>query len=247
MRRFVILLFIALVSACTPNLPPPPTPTLTPTLEPTPMATPVNYGEEFPLEEGNVWVYEGTVRWQHGADVKEETVTWTMAVVEIIERGPVRGIRLKGHPADLTWYEPGQQPRDHFIIQVNNKFYEGFEETWQRLQDPEDFLIDLVSEGMLMLDLPLWSGKSFGEAAQLTRPDGFYHWLVTEEEIATLDKVTGISNDEPLTRYTVAFRTNPDHQIVDFVPGVGITHYIYSHHGTVSDVDVVLTEFQTEK
>lgn len=247
MRHFILLILMAWVSACAPNVPPTPTATLAPTREPTPTAPPVNHRLAFPLEEGNVWVYQGAVRWQHGAEVKEESVTWTMRVVEVIEREPVRGIRLTGHPADLTWYEPGQQPRDRFIIQVDNKFYEGFEETWARLQDPDDFLIDLVTEGMLILDLPLWPGKSFGEAAQLTRPDGSYHWLVTAEKIIPLDQVKGWSGREPLTAYTLAFRTNPDHQIIDFVPGVGITHYVYRHHGTVSEVEVRLIEFQMGK
>ena len=39
-----------------------------------------------------------------------------------------------------------------------------------------------------------------------------------------------------------AMRTNPEHEIVTFVPGVGITAYVYAHHGTVSEVNVRLVE-----
>lgn len=39
------------------------------------------------------------------------------------------------------------------------------------------------------------------------------------------------------------FRTNPDHQILEFTPGTGITAYVYSHHGTLAGVDVKLVSF----
>jgi len=36
----------------------------------------------------------------------------------------------------------------------------------------------------------------------------------------------------------------PDHTIIDFVPGIGITGYSYIHHGTVSEVKVKLVDFR---
>ena len=33
-------------------------------------------------------------------------------------------------------------------------------------------------------------------------------------------------------------------EIVYFVPGIGITRYVFSHHGTVAEADVRLIEFR---
>lgn len=40
--------------------------------------------------------------------------------------------------------------------------------------------------------------------------------------------------------WELVYRSAPDHAIVRIVPGVGITSYVYEHHGTVASVDVHL-------
>ena len=169
-----IAILLLLLTACTQvDNEPTPTPTLPPTSTPEP--TPV-VRADFPLEKGAKWVYEGTVKWQVEAEIVEDTVTWTMEVIDSIERLHVKGYRLKGLPLDLAWYEPGQEPGTHIIVQVGSKYFYGDENTWQRLQDSDDLLMELVTEWNLFLDMPLQADKYFGETAQLTRGDFSYFW-----------------------------------------------------------------------
>jgi hypothetical protein len=37
--------------------------------------------------------------------------------------------------------------------------------------------------------------------------------------------------------------TTADNQTLEFVPGLGITHYTYVHNGTTAEADVRLVEF----
>jgi hypothetical protein len=216
----------------------------TPTAQPTPTPQLVELEWDiFPLAKGAYWVYEGPVRWQEGVEVREKHFTWKMEVVETMERGPVKGYLLKGHPYDLTWYEPGREPEPHVIIQVGPKYYDSDLEAWERLKDEEDYLVDLVHESQIFLDLPLWPEKFFGDTAQFTRSDFMYYWLVEEEQTVQLKEIKGIPASEEWTQYTLSLRTLPDHEILEFVPGLGITHYVYGHHGTVSNVDVRLVEY----
>ncbi|MCB9076612.1 MAG: hypothetical protein H6631_03410 [Anaerolineaceae bacterium] len=241
MKRHILftLLLLLLFTGCTQrDFAATPTAAPTSTLEPTPQPR-----ADFPLEKGAMWRYEGTVKWQEGSEVLKDNVTWTMEVIDSIDRLHVKGYLLKGSPLDLAWYEPGKEPGTHVIVQVGTKYYYGDKTTWSRLQDPDDLLLELVTEGDLFLDLPLQANKYFGETAQITRSDFAYFWVVEGEETVSLEQVTGLDSAGELTQYALAFRTLPDHQLVDFVPGVGISHYVYVHHGTVAEADVRLVEF----
>lgn len=220
--------------------------TPSPTVLLTPTDTSVEFNEDaFPLTKGAYWVYEGSVMWQEGDDtpVQEKRLMWKMEVVDTIQREHVRGYLLKGHPSDLIWYEPAKGRETHFIVQVGPKYYESDKIAWERLKDKKDLLIDLVYEGQMFLDLPLWSGKSFGETAQLTRLAPTYRWVVKNEQIVHLENIEGISPLEKLTQYTLMFQTLPDHTFIEFIPGIGITHFEYGHHGTISNVDMNLVEY----
>ncbi|MFZ4775826.1 MAG: hypothetical protein ACOYM3_10700 [Terrimicrobiaceae bacterium] len=47
-----------------------------------------------------------------------------------------------------------------------------------------------------------------------------------------------------LPALSIAYRTTPDHQILDFVPGIGIVGFHYVHHGTLSETDLGLIGFR---
>jgi hypothetical protein len=216
----------------------------TPTIQPSYQSI-TEFMDAFPLKKGAYWIYEGSVMWQQGdeAEVMDEHLTWKMEVVDTIQREQVKGYLIKGHPRDLAWYEPDKERGTYVVVQVGSKYYESREKTWERLKDENDLLIDLVDEGQIFLDLPLWSGKFFGETAQLTRPGISYRWFVSEEQSVYLTDIKGVPSLEQRLQYTLAFRTLPDHIIIEFVPGIGITHYEYGHHGTVSNVNVRLVEY----
>jgi len=201
----------------------------------------------FPLVEGAYWIYKGQVLWVILGDtsgiVYKDTLTWKMEVLEVVNRGNVTGILLNGHPLDLTWYVEGQERGFYVIIKVGSKYFYGNMKDWERLKNKNDNLIDLVAEDNIFLDLPLFKGKNYGEAMQLTRPDSSYCWFVKEEKEVFYKEIDGVEDDVKRKQFSIMNRTMPEHQIIEFTPDIGITRFIYQHHGTVSDVDVKLIEY----
>ena len=119
-------------------------------------------------------------------------------------------------------------------------------EVEQRLRSLGDSLIDLLEEYEFFLDFPLTDFKRFCDLCSRTRQDYMYCWVV--ESVEPLDglNVKGVEPEIARTQYRVSHRTLPDHRILEYVSGVGMTSYVYGHHGTVSEVDVRLTEVKLE-
>lgn len=179
-----------------------------------------------------------------GREMKQKTLTWKMEVVETIARGAIIAYAMKGHPSDLAWYEEDKERSDYTIIQFgSNRFYQASTKALERIKDETDSLGDLINEGQVFLDFPLFLGKRFCAAEQITRPDGRYCWVVGQEKQVALEGIKGILSAGVIPEYTLQFITLPDHVIIQFAPGVGITKYTYVHHGTVSEVDVQLIEY----
>ena len=202
----------------------------------------------FPLQEGAYWVYEGIVKWTkpNSSDVVEEEIIWNMKVEKVFQRNNVFGYEILGAPWDLAWYEEGKQPSQYGIIQSGGKFYRTSVDSAWRLWDESDALISLVDEDQIFLEVPLITGMKFCEANSIARSDGMYCWNVIEEKQVELN-VKGFDAEQTMTEFTIMQYTGPDHSIFSFVPGVGITRYQYVHHGTISEVDIRLVEFNLEK
>ena len=62
-----------------------------------------------------------------------------------------------------------------------------------------------------------------------TEEGGRYGWSVDSE-----------IEFKGLLGWRLFFRTNPDHQFLDFVPTIGFSRYEYVHHGTVQNVTAEL-------
>jgi hypothetical protein len=202
----------------------------------------------FPLARGTVWTYEGVVRWPASTgpspELREQTMRQRMEVIEVVTRGHVTAALLRGHPGDLFSPSPLEsQPSEYLIVQVGGQFYElrGDAErtasTLARLRDDQDELVNLVHAGDLVLDLPLTVGKRFGEAAQMTRQDNSYVWVVEREA-----KVQAPGMGER-TEFTVRNRTLSGEVAVGFIPGAGISRYAGVHRGTPWEADLRLVEF----
>ena len=176
-------------------------------------------------------------------DIKEEEITWKMEVKRVFQRNAVVGYELVGAPWDLAWYETGKEPSEYGIIQSGGKYYRIPVETVIRLMNEDDYLYGLVDENDVFLETPLVSGKKFCDTVSMTRPDNMYCWNVGEGKPFKAKDVIGLDASMELWEYPVINQTMPDVSLIYFVPGVGISHYIYSHHGTVSEVDVQLIEY----
>ncbi len=198
----------------------------------------------FPLSDGAYWIYQGTVTWEDAGEIRSETLNWKMEVVEVIDRGEIVGYRMLGHPGDLAWYEDGKKRSDYAIIQAGSgSYYLSDLHILERLKDDNDLLDFLVNEEQLFLDTPLSPGKRICGAAFITNPYGDYCWVVGPQENVTLGNVVEDDESKLVTGYTIRYVTNPDHTIITFVPGLGITNYVYGHHGVLSEVDLELIEY----
>ena len=205
--------------------------------------------EGLSLRAGTYWIYRGVVKWtrMNSHEVREGVLSWKMDVVRSARVGRYEVALLKGHPADLAWYESGKPRGDHLIVRDAGRYYR------LGLRDPGKELAALLSDvtqlesrldsDALFLDLPLREGTCFGEDPDAKRDDMFYCWYVEKEMRRTLDGVKGISPTKQIVMFRLSWRSNPDHTFVDFVPGVGITRYVYGHHGTVSEADLRLVEY----
>lgn len=240
---FIISALIIVLSSCSTSENLSNTPMVQSTTYPSP-----SIREYFPLQEGAYWMYEGTVKWTkpNSSDVVEEEIIWKMEVEKVFQRNDVFGYEMLGAPWDLAWYEEGKQPSEYGIIQSGGKFFRTSVDSVWRLWDESDALIALVDENQIFLEVPLTTGMKFCDTNSITRPDMMYCWNVLEEKQVEL-QVKGVDPERTMTEFTFAQYTGPDHSILSFVPGVGITRYRYVHHGTVSEVDVRLVEFFFEE
>ncbi len=200
--------------------------------------------EFFPLSAGNYWIFKGSVKWGD-SEGQSKNITWKMEVIDRVKNGPYEIAVMKGHPGDLCWYEPGRKPSRYLIVWKDSKYYEvSIHNDFDKLVNDEAYLFSKTNFNSLFLVDPLKKNLEFGNDPDIHRDDTFYEWLVEDEERGSLSGIGGIPRREKVQKYTLVYRTMPDHQIVEFVPSVGITKYIYQHHGTVSEVDVRLTEFR---
>ena len=216
----------------------------------------------FPLEKGTYWIYRGETKFlvpkknatedekQKGVanEEKSEVLTWKMEVVDTLERPNVFAALIKGGPWDLAWYEPGKARGDYLILRVGDlRFYQysgkQAQELWAKLQQSDArFIPSDLEEGELILDFPLAGGKAFGgDFSGIMRSR--YCWVVEGESGKSFP---GAEKFPDSVEYNLTYRTNPDHQFLDFATGVGIVSYTYGHHGTLAETTLQLIEFGNE-
>ena len=243
---------IALVSVgCASATPTPVLPTsiaVSPTIAPTPIPpspTPVP-APAFNFPKGATWTYEGAVKWDAKGKTQQKTLTWKMQIADKIERGDgIVGYVMQGHPLDLAFYEEGKKPGDYLYIAKANRVYQITlldAAPINRVKNKSDTLADLLTDDNLAFDFPLANGKKFGAAQFVADPAGMNAWIIADAKPTTLTGIKGITPAN-VTEYALDFKTNPDRQMVYYVPNVGITRFTYHHNGTVSEVDVKLIEY----
>ena len=210
-------------------------------------------GDIFPAQKGTRWTYEGEVSWQApggGIHIEKAQLQWQMEVVDSIERGPLKVALISGHPGDLAFYDENRKRGCYLLLVADNRYVYLRRcdpmLSREKLSLPDGGLEGLIHEEDLIFKLPLHQGEVFGpEQGRGQRDDTFYEWSVEEVRPAAPRGIAGVSFDKPQTEYVVICRTMPDHQIATYIPGVGLTHYVYSHHGTASDVDMKLVRFDS--
>jgi len=206
----------------------------------------------FPLRAGFVWVYRGQVRWT-GKDnqVMEQELQWRVRVVAVLRRKRQLLAQLEGWPGDLAWYEPGKGPASIVLIHDPRRGLHLLEapaaqSLWARLQASARESVsdrDLAAAENL-LPSTLAEGMAWGEPEALAREDGLYVRRIEEVGTQGLDGLGGWTGTRRAPFFRIAYRTHPDHTLMDFVPGLGFTRFAYVHHGTVSECDLKLVAIE---
>jgi len=193
-----------------------------------------------PLKKGTTWLYSGTVGLQGaGGQPHEIQMSWKAEILDSVEEGRTIAVLLRGDPRDLIGYSGAPKRGCYLVITVEDRelYFLG----WDSCALPRGELSHLQVRDNLLLKMPAQKGDFYGD-----RPDGRYEWFVDDRQPADLARIKGIPVGRDYVEYTLSYSTNPDHQIAKFVPGVGLTSYSYSHHGTVSEVHMKLVEMQDQ-
>jgi hypothetical protein len=199
----------------------------------------------FPIEAGLTWTYRGYVRWT-GADrrVHGDSITWTMKVVAVRTGPAARTALIHGWVQELAWHEPSKKPTYSVLVARAGRVYQ--------LPAPDSaaastFLESSVRPGApapepshLVLDSALTIGLVYGrDSLTSNRDDKMYGWYVASDRVVSAPASWKLASAR-VRRVTLEYRSLPDYQLIDFVPGVGITRFVFSHGGTGAETDVRL-------
>jgi hypothetical protein len=201
---------------------------------------------QLPLAPETSWTYRAEVAWTlaDSDSVQRKTILWTTTVLTLETRDSINVATVKDWPTGLAWWEPNQPDGRSILLCAAGRIYH-----IKPLDGISVALVDSLLTGLrqpssdeLILRFPLHSSDLFGRDAA-DREDTLYAWYV-ESAQSIPDGLARMQAGLSDSLYTLAYRSLPDHQLVDFVPGLGITRYVYGHHGTVAQADAVLVDFR---
>jgi hypothetical protein len=199
------------------------------------------------LKAGNYWVYVGQVAWsdvtaKNSYDGKK--ISWKTEILESTTRGELKAYLIRSSVTDLAWYQPEERPglQSLWIVYQNRFYILGADENLlRRFHDPNDSLISVVVKEEPVVQFPLRLNRCTTELQPeepRNRDDLWYCWHMETKRVKRL-RSAGVPQS-PVVQWTAWYRTNPDHQILGFVPEVGIVSYDFSHHGSISEAHVKL-------
>jgi len=200
-----------------------------------------------PLRTGVRWVYRGKVEWTVGTEVKSAPVRWTTEVVATFKgRGSLVAV-IRDFPRRLAWWSPAEPHHYDIVLSTGQHLYDyRAEELGTDDRSAAIAVATRIARGAvqmpdpsehLFMEFPLVVGKRWG--GDTDRDDGMYCWAVVGMKSKPI-RVPGVRSGHRYAVYSMVYRTNPDHALIDFAPSVGITGYIYGHHGTVASAEVTL-------
>lgn len=203
---------------------------------------------DLPLRAGTTWTYRARVSWTVSGSprIRDTTLTWTTRILATLRRDSSIVAAVENWPSNLARWEPTQGPDTTLLVCHQDRVYHlgrSTREARSATAEAESGALSLTSEH-LILALPLHYHQLYGQQPA-DRTDTFYGWYV--EDVVSMPRALVRLGASPAdTLYTIAYRTVPDHQIVQFAPGLGVTRYTYAHHGTVDGVTATLVSARIE-
>ncbi len=199
--------------------------------------------QDLPLLPGTTWTYRVQVSWtvEGSSTVRDTTMVWKTKVLASLRRDTTIVATVENWPTAAAWWEPKQAADTTLLACVGNRLYHLTRKqtaSGAGTSPPEASGPLEPSINDLLLVFPLHEGMLYGQDPP-DRTDSYYGWYVEQADpMPPSLKRLGADGGDSL--YTLAYRTYPDHQIIEFAPGLGIARYIYAHHGTVATADVQL-------
>lgn len=193
------------------------------------------------LKPGNYWVYRGTAFSDHS----KFPVTWKIEILEEATHDALHAYLVRGGFLDLAWFDKYRSPRSYVWIISKDRFYvlDASPELLKSFHDPKDTLQTQIASEEPLIELPLTPStctRALHPAEEIKRDDLFYCWHFEDKTSQKLT-VRGISQQRTIV-WNLVYRTNPDHQILGFAPGIGFVSYDFAHHGTPAEAHVKLLE-----
>ena len=203
------------------------------------------------LKPGNYWIYSGNAESYDPSkpgdppSVLEFPVRWKVEILEETKRHDLRAYLVRGGFLDLAWFEKGRKRGDYLWIVYQDRFYvlQLRPDLLKAFNDPQASLVERIESEEPVIQLPLTvsqCAEPLQEKQERKRDDLFYCWHFEEKTKARLT-ATGLAPGDAEV-WKLWYRSNPDHQILGFVPHVGFVSYDFRHHGTPSAAHVKLVE-----
>lgn len=188
-----------------------------------------------PMDVDASWLFAADVRWTiiDSDRVRKASIRWEMRITEAFESDRIRAAVVRGFPSQLAWYEPGKQPGFDVLVARPDGLFLAEATSEDEAREIAKRAVAGKPTGEMFLRIPVRVGDCVGRDPEAPdRTDNLYCWYV-ERRV----KERGVSGWE------LSYRTMPAHEFIDIVPGLGVTRFIYEHHGTVASVDARLVSY----
>ena len=188
-----------------------------------------------PLQADSSWTYTAKVDWteENSNKVRSDTVEWKEEVVSSITDASRTIAIVRGFPFELAMYEPSRAPALYVLLQTQQGL-------WLSRADSETQARQIAHQaergepiGSQLIEYPIRKGNCADRIPD-RGDDDMYCWLV-EDEIRHKGK----------QGWRIVYRCLSSHEIIEFVPELGITAYTYGHHGTVANASARLKRYSS--
>jgi hypothetical protein len=191
------------------------------------------------VKPGTSWIYSGWRQWTAEGSSQSDSaaVRWTTSVLATRAVPTGRLVLVRGFVSELAWSVPTTAPRLSILVCLPDRLLRVAFIADSAARYRFDHWADANPDGgELLLQQPLVDGAVFGQDPP--RQDDLYGWAV--ERLTSPPQAPPGCGKPGREGYRLTMRTLPDHQIVEWRAGLGITAYTYAHHGTPAAVEVRL-------
>ncbi len=191
------------------------------------------------VQAGASWTYAGTRQWTAAGSAQPDSgaVQWTTTVLATRTVSAGHLLLVRGFVSELAWSDPTTRPRLSVLACLPDRLlHVAFIADSAARYVFDHWADSLVERGEVLLQQPLQDGAIFGQDPP--RQDAMYGWVV--ERLQRAPAVPSTCGKPGPDAYRLTMRTLPDHQVVEWRAGLGVTAYAYAHHGTPAEVDVRL-------